>query len=63
MVREKGQGKEPRKIHLAVDIETSLVSDMNSLFITQAASHENWLLVGVKIDESFIFSRWQSALD
>jgi len=43
--------------------ETSLVSDMNSLIITQAASHEKCLLVGVKIDKSFIFSRWQSALD
>lgn len=63
VVREKGHGKEPRKIHLDVDIETSLVSDMNSLIIIQAASHENWLLVGVKIDKSFIFSRWQSALD
>lgn len=39
VVREKGHGKEARKIHLAVDPEHLLVSDMNSLIITQAVSH------------------------
>jgi len=49
VAREKELAKELRGVDLAVDIKISL--------------DKNWLVWGVKVDQSFIFSRWQSALD